>query len=109
MLNKTVSRFIFALLMASGSVQAAQQQTSTAAKVVNSAPVNQQVAIDKVNLNTADAATLAGKLNGVGLKKAQAIVEYREKYGLFTDVRQLIEVPGFGESLVNRVIANLTL
>ena len=109
MLNKTISHFVFVLLMACGSVQAAQQQTSTAAKVANSPPVDQQIATDKVNLNTADAATLAGKLNGVGLKKAQAIVEYREKYGLFTDVKQLIEVPGFGESLVNRVIANLTL
>ena len=68
-----------------------------------------QQAVDKVNLNTADAATLSAKLNGVGLKKAQAIIEYREKYGLFTDVKQLIEVPGFGESLVSRVIAKLTL
>lgn len=71
--------------------------------------VVQQQTVDKVNLNTADAATLSAKLNGVGLKKAQAIIEYREKYGLFTDVKQLIEVPGFGESLVSRVIAKLTL
>lgn len=63
----------------------------------------------KVNLNTADAATLAAKLKGVGLKKAQAIVEYREKYGLFSDINQLQEVPGFGESLVNRNLALLSI
>ena len=32
----------------------------------------------QVNINTADAATMARVLNGVGLKKAQAIVEHRE-------------------------------
>ena len=34
-----------------------------------------------VNVNSADAETLAKELNGVGLSKAQAIVEYREKFG----------------------------
>ncbi len=63
----------------------------------------------KVSINTADAQTLSAKLNGVGTKKAQAIVEYREKYGLFTDIKQLQEVPGFGESLVQRNIALISL
>lgn len=84
-------------------------QAATPKKGDTNSEVVQQQAVDKVNLNTADAATLSAKLNGVGLKKAQAIIEYREKYGLFTDVKQLIEVPGFGESLVSRVIAKLTL
>ncbi|MCL9667227.1 helix-hairpin-helix domain-containing protein [Rosenbergiella epipactidis] len=84
-------------------------QAATPKKGDKNSEVVQQQAVDKVNLNTADAATLSAKLNGVGLKKAQAIIEYREKYGLFTDVKQLIEVPGFGESLVSRVIAKLTL
>jgi competence ComEA-like helix-hairpin-helix protein len=34
-----------------------------------------------VNINTADAAEIAAALNGVGLNKAQAIVDYRNAYG----------------------------
>ena len=36
-----------------------------------------------VNLNSADAATLAKELDGIGPAKAQAIVEYRQKNGPF--------------------------
>ena len=35
-----------------------------------------------VNINTADAATLAQELTGIGDARAQAIVAYREKNGL---------------------------
>ncbi len=97
---------LFALLFATLSIPT---QAATPKKVDKSTEAVQDQVANKVSLNTADAATLAAKLNGVGLKKAQAIIEYREKYGLFTDVKQLIEVPGFGESLVKRVIAKLTL
>ena len=34
----------------------------------------------QVNINTADAQTLASELNGVGLSKAKAIVEYRQHH-----------------------------
>ncbi|MBT0729694.1 ComEA family DNA-binding protein [Rosenbergiella nectarea] len=97
---------IFVLLFATFSPLA--QATTPKQAEKKTAAVQEQMA-DKVNLNTADAATLAAQLNGVGLRKAQAIIEYREKYGLFTDVKQLIEVPGFGESLVSRVVGKLTL
>ena len=33
-------------------------------------------------------------MNGVGLKKAQAIVSYREEYGPFKTVEDLKQVPG---------------
>lgn len=41
-------------------------------------------------------------MNGVGLKKAQAIVSYREEYGPFKTVDDLKQVPGMGSSLVER-------
>ncbi len=49
-----------------------------------------------VNVNTADAETLSAELNGVGLSRAQAIVEYRETHGPFRSVEQLVEVTGIG-------------
>ena len=55
-----------------------------------------------VNINTADAATLAQSLDGVGMAKAQAIVAWREAHGGFESADQLTEVKGIGASLVDR-------
>ncbi|OWO79069.1 transporter [Photorhabdus luminescens] len=56
----------------------------------------------KVNINTASAEELARALNGIGIKKAQSIVEYREKHGAFTTVEQLQEVQGIGPVFIER-------
>ena len=53
-----------------------------------------------VNINTADAETLSAELDGVGLSKAKAIVEYREKYGPFKSPDDLSLVKGIGERTV---------
>ncbi|MFP5594241.1 helix-hairpin-helix domain-containing protein [Kluyvera sp. 142486] len=63
----------------------------------------------RVSINTASAEALAQAMNGVGLKKAQAIVSYREEYGPFKTVDDLKQVPGMGSSLVERNLAHLTL
>lgn len=63
----------------------------------------------KVSINTASAEELAQAMNGVGLKKAQAIVSYREEYGPFKTVDDLKQVPGMGNSLVERNLNHLTL
>ncbi|MEG0099144.1 MULTISPECIES: helix-hairpin-helix domain-containing protein [Citrobacter] len=63
----------------------------------------------RVSINTASAEDLARVMNGVGLKKAQAIVSYREEYGPFKTVDDLKQVPGMGSSLVERNLAVLTL
>lgn len=55
-----------------------------------------------VNINTADAATLAQSLDGVGMTKAQAIVAWREANGAFESADQLTEVKGIGAALVDR-------
>ena len=60
-----------------------------------------------VNVNTADAETIAKELNGVGLAKAKAIVEYREKYGPFTNADELSLVKGIGERTVDRNRADI--
>jgi competence protein ComEA len=56
----------------------------------------------KVNINQADAEELASVIKGVGLKKAEAIVRYREQNGPFTQIDQLQEVPGIGPTLLER-------
>ncbi|WP_042959060.1 helix-hairpin-helix domain-containing protein [Erwinia tasmaniensis] len=64
---------------------------------------------EQVSINNASAQELAAVMNGVGLKKAESIVSYREKYGPFTGIEQLKEVPGLGNALVERNLDNLKL
>src|SRR5574338_247477 len=59
-------------------------------------------ATDKVNINTADAATLDRVLVGVGPSKADAIVAYRKQNGAFRSVEQLAAVKGIGLATVER-------
>ena len=66
--------------------KAAPKQTTTA-EVAKEA--------GKLNINTATLAELTS-LKGIGDKKAQAIVDYREKQGKFTSVDQLADVNGIG-------------
>lgn len=54
----------------------------------------------EVNVNVADAETIAAELKGVGLSKARAIVEYREKHGAFQNVDDLTQVKGIGTRTV---------
>jgi len=54
----------------------------------------------QVNINTDNAETLADGLLGVGLSKAAAIVNYREKNGPFQEPSQLMEVKGIGERIL---------
>jgi competence protein ComEA len=51
-----------------------------------------------VNINTANAAEIAAALNGIGLNKAQAIVDYRDAYGLFNSAEEIVFVRGIGDS-----------
>lgn len=62
---------------------------------------------DPVNLNTADAATLARELKGVGDARAQAIVEHRSQHGPFRSVDELSLVKGIGQKVVEQNRANL--
>ncbi|MFA5684728.1 MAG: ComEA family DNA-binding protein [Lysobacteraceae bacterium] len=55
-----------------------------------------------VNINTADAPTLAANLHGVGPAKAQAIVEHRQTKGPFKSADQLAEVKGIGLATVEK-------
>ena len=62
-----------------------------------------------VNINTADAETLAHNLSGVGKSRAKEIVRYREAYGPFFSVDDLLEVRGVGKSIVEKNRDRITL
>lgn len=53
-----------------------------------------------VNINTADAETLAANIKGVGDKKAEAIVEYRKAHGPFQKAEDLTNIKGIGPKLI---------
>ena len=59
-------------------------------------------ALFAVNINTADAQTIAKELNGIGAKKAQAIVEYRKANGKFKTIESLTAVKGIGLKTVEK-------
>lgn len=63
-----------------------------------------------VDINSADAKTLAKELVGVGPKTAQAIVDYRAKHGAFKSADDLLKVKGIGKKTLeknrDRIILN---
>lgn len=62
-----------------------------------------------VNINTADAATLARELNGVGISKATLIVEYRNSNGAFKTADDLAKVKGIGKATIEKNRENILL
>ncbi len=62
-----------------------------------------------VDINSADAASLAEAIDGVGERKAVAIVEHREIHGPFASVDELAAVKGIGMKTVDRNRDGLTV
>jgi len=60
-----------------------------------------------VDINTANAETLSAELDGVGMSKAKAIVEYREKHSPFKNPEDLSLVKGIGDRTVELNRANI--
>jgi len=53
-------------------------------------------AAQPVNVNSASAEDIAAALKGVGLAKAEAIIEYRKTNGKFKHIDELVNVKGIG-------------
>lgn len=72
-----------------------------AAQAVEDEQLAEMVAAkSQVDINTADADTLALALEGVGLAKAREIVAHRERFGAFKSLEQLQEVRGIGPATI---------
>lgn len=101
--------FILVLLYGFCSSYACAGQVRTAQSATKVEPPVQPVTEQKgaspgniADINKASAEELAASLNGVGIKKAQAIVQYRQEFGPFKSLDQLLDVPGIGASLLER-------
>ena len=62
----------------------------------------------KININTADSETLQ-TLRGIGEVRAQAIIDYREQYGDFETVEDILKVSGIGEGTLEKIIDYITV
>ena len=60
-----------------------------------------------VNINTADSARLQS-LPGIGPKRAEDIIAYREANGAFQSPEDLVRVSGIGQSLVDELLDRIT-
>ncbi|WP_026858199.1 ComEA family DNA-binding protein [Jeotgalicoccus psychrophilus] len=61
-----------------------------------------------VNINTAGIDELT-TLNGIGEKKAQAILTYREEQGLFATLEDLKNIPGIGDKTFENLKPYITI
>ena len=59
-------------------------------------------AVDRIDINTADVATLDRVLLNIGPAKAQAIVAYRTANGPFRSIEQLALVKGIGLKTIEK-------
>ncbi len=64
---------------------------------------------ETVNINTADKETLITAVKGVGEKRAEAIIIYREQNGPFKSIDELTEVKGISTSILEKNRANLSI
>ena len=56
----------------------------------------------KIDINKADAKTLQ-QLSGIGEKKAQAIIDYRNKVGKIKDMAELSKIDGLGSTTIEKI------
>lgn len=104
-----------------GEYAPAESETTHATVRAQTSPVNseqteqtkqteptEQAQPDLINVNTATAEELM-MLNGIGEVKAQAIIDYREEHGRFSNVDELINVKGIGEKTLEKIRSSVTV
>lgn len=64
------------------------------------APINSAKTTGSINLNSADVKTLTNSVKGIGAKRAEAIVKYRDAQHGFKSIEELANVPGLGKRFV---------
>ena len=104
-MNRVLFSFYLALIVSfSNSPVFAESSNSKA-------PPPNQVAssIERININSANAENIASVMTGIGLKRAKAIVAWREANGPFKSIDQLVEVKGIGSATLAKNRDRLSL
>ena len=95
-MNRYLAATILPLVLMSSLSYAS---VKTEAHTHRKAALQHEVSVEKVNINTANAQQLA-TLKGVGPKRAESIVAYRNDHGPFADVNALSSVKGMGSKKI---------
>ena len=104
-MRKLIMRSMLIAALSTSSFFAVAAETTAVPEMPPVAVVEQS----GVNINTADSQTLARELNGIGVAKAQAIIDYREMHGAFASVDELLEVKGIGTAILEKNLDKLTV
>lgn len=99
-----IHSFIAAALAATSAFAVAAEP-----KVIPETQVVASIEQFTVDINSADSETLARELNGIGVAKARAIIEYREANGAFVSVDELLEVKGIGMAILEKNRSKLSV
>jgi competence protein ComEA len=62
-----------------------------------------------VNINTADEETLVAELKGIGIKRAKAILAYRNEHGPFKSIDDLVKIKGISQRIVDQNREKITV
>lgn len=116
------SRVIDAVEAAGGLLPRHQARINLARRLVDGEQVAVGDSSDGAHASSASAATQRGKLNinaatateldalpGIGAVLAQRIVDYRTKHGPFAKLRDLLDVPGIGDSKYANMADGITV
>lgn len=103
MFIKSVQSLIFAALIlllpfATSAVAADKEMKSEPAVQV----------MEKLNVNKASVEDLSS-IKGIGPKKAQAIIDYRNANGDFIDLKEIIKVKGIGQGTLDKISPYLSI
>ena len=97
--KKTLAKLIPYLEMIGDSAEVyafVAEETSTSDTPLNTGTT------EKININSASVKQLQN-LSGIGQKKAQAIIDYRNENGSFENIEEIMKVKGIGENIYQKI------
>ncbi|MDP3705442.1 MAG: helix-hairpin-helix domain-containing protein [Legionellaceae bacterium] len=96
---------LFAAVLSLSIVSLPSAATAASSKELHTPRLGQTV--KQINLNTASIDVLTKSFKGIGKKRAEAIVSYRQNHGDFKSVSDLAAVRGLGKAFVTQHLAEL--
>ena len=82
------------------SASAKNDNVDTQKKEVNEISISENLE-QPIDINQADEDTLAS-LKGIGVKRAKAIIAYRDSHGKFKAIEDLLKIKGIGKGFLSK-------